>query len=201
MENPPAGSHLARCYAVIDMGTQSHTFQGDTRLQRDVRLSFELPTELMTGKYDPKAKGRPHSVHVTSKMSLHPKARLRKLLKGWRGKDFTPEEAETFDPKKLVGLAARLSLVEDGDFVNIDAVSPVDPKKEKLPKQINPPIFVSLEEGEFEPEMFERLSPKSKEKIQGSPEYKKLVSEHGEGEPASEPEAGDGGGQSDDTPF
>ena len=28
-ELAPAGSHLARCYGLIDLGTQPHAFQGD----------------------------------------------------------------------------------------------------------------------------------------------------------------------------
>jgi len=200
-EKVPAGNYLARCFAVIDLGTQLHKgFQGaEDRLQRDVRLSFELPTEKMEGIYDEKVKGKPFAVHANCKQSLHIKANLRKLLEGWRGKKFTAESIETFDPKKLVGLPCRLTLVENGDYTNIDSISPlssVEDKKtkkkvpESCPKQINPSMFFSLDE--FDPEVFKKLGKKTQEKIQLSPEYKIAIGGGGGEEPQESDN--DGGG-------
>src|SRR6266550_2128870 len=137
-ERAPIGSHIARCWSVVDLGTQSKkAFQSDGIVhERQVKISFELPTEKMEGVFDPKNKGRVFSVTQTFKQSLHPKANLRKMLAGWRGKDFkTPEEIEAFDPKKLPGLPCRINLVENGEYVNIASVAPLG-KGEKCPKQI-----------------------------------------------------------------
>ena len=157
-EQPPAGSHLARCVSIVDLGSQLHTYQDKQEMSRDVRITFELPSLLMEGKFDPKDKGRAHGVSRTVKMSLHPKATLRKLLEGWRGKKFaSKEEIDAFDPKKLIGHPARLTLVEDGDYVNLESISPINPKTDKVPKQIAKSTFFSLEPDEFDLEVFGSL--------------------------------------------
>lgn len=203
-EKAPPGSHLARCYQVIDMGTQPRTFEGKTTLNRMVRLAFELPEELMLGTFDENAKGRPFSVTVNCKQSLHPKAQLRKLLVGWCGRDFKDAaEIEAFDPRKLPGLPCRVTLVENGEYVNVDGLAPVNPKKEKVPKQVNASVFFSLDPDEFDEKVFDALPDFLKEKIKASPEYKALTGagEHGEEpQPDATPDAGGGEGDPD-VPF
>ena len=191
-ENPPCGSHIARCYSLVDLGTQQHTFGQETWAQRDVRISWELPGELMAGLYNPDVKGKPFAVHLTLKQSLHPKSRLRKILVGWRGRDFTKEEAASFDPKKLIGLACRVSLVQsqNGDFINVDSVAPLG-KAEKCPKKVNAAVFFSLEPAEFDIKSFGQLGEKTQERIKKSPEWQALAA--GEQQPDPEPEPDDGG--------
>jgi hypothetical protein len=154
-----------------------------------VRISFELPYAKMTGEHDPKLKGKPYSVHVHVKQSLHPKANLRKLLEGWRGKKFDAKSIDEFKPEKLVGLACRLALVENGDFTNVDSIAPATKEEAKaMPKLFNKPIFFSLEEGEFDPDTFKLLHDKTREKISASPEFRALT------------DGGPGGGSQDDAP-
>lgn len=193
-ENPPSGSFIARCYSVIDLGTQQHTYNGETWGSRDVRISFELPQELMTGKYKPEHKGKPFSVHLTVKQSLHAKSKLRPILESWRGRKFTSEEIAAYDPRKIVGVPCRVALVENGDYVNISSVSPLG-KSEKCPKQVNASVFLSLEPGEFDFETFNGLSEKTQEKIEKSPEYQQL---EGGSRDQEEP---DDHSTSDDAPF
>jgi hypothetical protein len=181
-ENPPAGSHVARCYGVIDLGTQQHSYNNETWASRDVRLSFELPTELMSGCYNPDVKGKPFSVHITLKQSLHSKAKMRGLLEGWRGKKFDKESADKFDPAKLVGATCRITLVENGDYVNIASISPLSKiggKPEVCPKQVNPSVFFSLEPDEFSEKTFQALGEKTREKIGKSPEFMVLTDPSG----------------------
>lgn len=204
-EKAPAGSHRARCVALIDLGSQPHTnpVTHEEWIQRDVRLMFELPEELMEGKYDEKVKGKPFGVMTTVKQSLHPKANLRKLLEGWRGMAFTAETIAAFDPKKLVGMACRLNLVQNGDFVNIQSISRLSAKEAKdMPKQVNKSVYFSLDEGEFDPKVLEAMSDKTKEKIKSSPEYQALVGA-GPAEPQEAPpeEQQEGPGNDPDVPF
>src|SRR5881394_117911 len=127
MENPPPGSHLARCISLIDLGTQSHQgFQGGQPWNsRDVRIVWELPGLVMDGRYKPEVKGKTFRVSMTVKQSLHPSAKLRKFLQSWRGKTFTAEELEKFDPKSIVGRACRITLVENNGYVNVDGIAPL----------------------------------------------------------------------------
>jgi len=204
-EQIPPGSHLARCYGVVDLGTQQKTFQNEVHLERQVQISFELPMLKMEGKYDPKAKGKPMMASRKFKQSLHQKANLRKFLEGWRGRAFKPGEAEQFDPKKLPGLPCRVNVVEsqDGTRTFIDSIAPLG-KGEKIPKQINPSVYFSLDPEEFDPATFDKLSNGLKERIAKSPEFIALenggAGEEAQGDaPAEGGEAGEPG--NDDAPF
>ncbi len=199
-ENPQAGSHVARCIQLIDLGTQQHSgFQGrEPWSSRDVRIIFELPGEKMLGLYKPELKDKPFGVGITVKQSLHASSKMRKLLEGWRGKKFTHEEIAAFIPSKLLGAPCRLALIENGDFINIDSISPLG-KSDKCPKQINPSIYFSLDPAEFNAEVFKNFSDKLREKISKSPEYQALLNGTGEvdagspDDPQEEPSDNDGG--------
>lgn len=176
-ENPEPGSHLARCYAVIDLGSQPHTWGDEIKLSRDVRISFELPHSLMEGLYNAEMRGKPFTAHLTVKQSLHPAARLRKLLEGWRGKRFEAASIEAFNPSNLVGQCCRLSLIlSDSGYVNIDSIATA--KKDEIasmPAKFNAGVFFSLAPEEFSQRVFDGLSDKTKEKIKATPEWAYLM--------------------------
>ena len=175
-ENPEPGSYIARCYGFIDIGSQPHPgFQGKPGwISRDCRINFELPLALMTGKYHAESRGRPYMVSMTLKQSLAPTSKMRKMLKGWRGRDFTPEELQAYVPRKMVGVPCRLTLVENGDFVNIEGISRLA-AGETCPPQVNPPIYFSLDPDEFDAATMHDLGEKTQEKIAASPEYAELM--------------------------
>ena len=105
---PPAGTHLARCYAVCDLGTQLGEFQGKPKKARKCRIFFELPNEqAVFGEAGVK---EPFTVSKEFTLSLHKKAELRKVLEGWRGRPFTDEELDKFDVAKLVGAPAIITI-------------------------------------------------------------------------------------------
>ena len=162
---PEPGSYSASCYRVVDLGTQESNFQGEKKYARKVMLSFELDEEMEPGK--------PYVISTTMTVSLHEKSALRKFLQGWRGRDFTPEELLGFDPSKLVGAPCLLSLVQKGEYVNIDSASKL-PKGMHPHELVNPTVFFSIDE--FNKQEFDKLSDKLKEKIMASPEYHSLSS-------------------------
>ena len=103
-----AGTYPARCYSMVHIGTIQEEFQGEKKTMNKVRISWELPTELKEFK-----QGEGEKPYVLSKeftLSLHEKSSLRAFLKSWRGKDFTEEEAKSFDVTKLLGVTCMLSL-------------------------------------------------------------------------------------------
>lgn len=173
-ENPTPGNHIARCIHLIDMGTQTHNYGGNTWQSRDVRITFELPYEKMEGKYNADHKGKPFAVSKTMKQSLHPSSNLRPFLEAWRGRKFTKEELAKYEPRKIVGVPCRVTLVEDGDRVFLDSISPIS-KNDTCPAATNPLVYFSLEPEEFDPEVFNKLTEKTREKIKGSPEYVNAV--------------------------
>ena len=200
-ENPPPGSHIARCISIIDLGTQTHQFQGrDPWSSRDVRIGFELPLEEMTGCYNHEMKGKPFGISITLKQSLHQSSKMRGLLESWRGRKFTKEELSGFDPKKLLGCPCRLTLVENGDYTNIEAISPLG-RGDVIPKQINPSLYFSLDPEQFDAELFGRLSQRMQEKIQASPEFQAILAGEDGGQADADEAAAQQQTVDDDCPF
>ncbi len=183
-----AGTYVARCYRLIDLGTQQGDYQGTPTLKREIVLGWEFPTELMDD-------GKPFITSAFFTASLGEKANLRKFLASWRGKDFTPEELLGFEMKNLLGVPCTLNMITNkkGKVV-VGGVTPLM-KGMTVDKQINPTVFFSLDDGEFDPEVFNSLVDFFKTKIMASPEFKAL---HGDSPEVSEPEAGS---NEDEIPF
>lgn len=177
-ENAPAGMHVARCVGLIDLGTQTVTWQNDVKHQRKVRLVFELPEAKMTD-------GRPFSISRRYTLSLSKKSALRRDLVSWRGREFTKEEEAGFELKNVLGAPAFLNVIEEGEYANISTISPI-PRKTKAPKQINPSTYFSLDPGEFDPKLYAALGEGTKEIIAKSPEFQALTSDGGSQADASE---------------
>lgn len=167
-EQPPIGTHIARCVKMIDIGTQKGEYQGTATFKRQVIIGWELPNELMTtGDYA----GKPFGVSKFYTASLSEKANLRADLKNWRGRDFTPEELGGFDAKTILGVPCMLSLTSnDKGRIKVTGVMAL-PKGTKVPEQINPTLYFSLEDGEFDQAVFDSLSEGYKKMITVSPEY------------------------------
>lgn len=180
-ENAPPGMHVARCISLIDLGTQTTTWQTDVKHQRKVRLVFELPETKMND-------GRPFTISRRYTLSLSKKSALRRDLVGWRGREFSKEEEAGFELKNVLGAPAFLNCVQDGEYVNVSTISPL-PKKTKAPKQVNPSTYFSLDPGEFDPKVYAALGESTKEIIAKSPEFQALTS--GGGSAQADPQSDD----------
>ena len=167
-EQAPAGTHIARCYKLVDLGTQDREFQGEVKRTRQVLIGWELPGELMkTGEYA----GQPFSVSKFYTLSLHEKATLRAHLKNWRGREFTPAELEGFDLKNVLGHGCLLSVVmNDKGRAVVGGVMAL-PKGSTVPPAVNPTVYMSLDKDEFNQDVFDSFSEKMKAMITGSDEY------------------------------
>ena len=113
---------------------------------------------------------------------------LEDLIKGWRGKDLTKEEADSFVVKKMIGAPCRISLVESGDFINIDSFSRCSKEEvASMPAMFNPAIYFSLDPEEFDRKIFDSLSDKTRDRIFLSPEYQALIGSRPQSEPVDTP--------------
>ena len=163
------GSYVARCYAVIDLGTQESVWEGKPRKAHKLLIQWELPTELIE---DGEHEGKPHSSSKRYTLSLHEKAALRADLKNWRGRDFTAEELKKFDVANLLGATCLLNIVKDDkDYSVVGSISRL-PKGMDCPPPVNTPRWFSL--AQFDAEVFASLSDKLKATIGASDEYKAL---------------------------
>lgn len=171
-EQPPIGSHAARCIAIIDIGTQKTTFEGETQIRRQVIVRWELSNELMTtGDFA----GKPFTVSKFYTASLHEKAGLRKDLVSWRSRDFTPEELKGFDLKNILGHPCMLAVgLSEKGKAKVTSVMGL-PKGMVVPAQVNPSLNFSLNPEQFKAADFENLSKGFKEMVFVSPEYQALV--------------------------
>jgi hypothetical protein len=164
-ELPPAGVHVARCYRLIDLGTQTSNWQGQTKRQPKVSLAWELLGD------DRMADGRPFTITRRLTASLGEKATLRSLLQSWRGRAFTPEELKGFNLPSIVGAYCLANLVhesKDGNtFANLASLMPL-PKGMPKPDPVNPTLVFDL--AEPDDDVWEQLSPRMQEIILESPE-------------------------------
>lgn len=124
----PAGTHVARCVQVIDLGTQKDDGQFGLKIQPKIRLTWELPNELHVFREENGEE--PFVVGKEYTLNLGDKSNLRKDLESWRGRPFTPQELEGFDVSKLLGAACMLNVVHKpkqggGAYANIAGISPL----------------------------------------------------------------------------
>lgn len=170
---PDAGTYTAVMRAMIDLGTQSSTFEGEAKSARKIMLKFEI-----TDSDNRRSDGTAHTVSKRFTASLHERAALRKFLEAWRGRPFTPEELKGFDLAKLLGLPCLLGIVHqerDGKtFAGISSCM-------KLPKGMTaPPASEALEHwdmsGSVPPDwtVFAALPKRLQETIEASPEFARL---------------------------
>ena len=147
---PPAGSHPARCYQIIDMGT--HTEEGAYGIQsnRKIRFSWELPDELHV--FDEKKGPQPFVVHRMINFIISPRSNFQKMLESWRGKPFTEEELDSFEIRKVLGAVCMVSVIhalKNGQtYANVENVVPLPAKwKAIMAAPINNPVYYEIEMG------------------------------------------------------
>ncbi len=174
-ELAPAGTHLAVCYRVIDLGTQETVWEGQTKHAHKVLVCWELSDEKM-------ADGRPFIVQKRYTWSMHEKATLRKDLEAWRGVGFVEKDFKPggFDIKNILGKACVLSVVHTESnngktYANVASVGKLM-KGQTAPAQINPSVYLWLHRDRWDSAVYASLSDGVKSTIAKSPEYQELAS-------------------------
>src|SRR5688500_15724739 len=106
----PVGSHVARCYMVVDEGTHPENYQGEYKGDvKKCRIGFELPMKKHTFI---KEKGEePFTLSQQFTKSLGDKAKLRKVLESWRGKPYTEESIAKFRIDRLIGQTCMVAVM------------------------------------------------------------------------------------------
>jgi len=159
----PEGLYIARCYRLIDLGTQVTTNRHGTKERKKISVSWELLDE-------PKMEdNRPFSIHKTYTASLGEKTNLRADLEAWRNKKFTDKELEEFDLTTILGAYCQIQVVhsEDGKYANVQSI--VTFKGDKKPAAINEDVAFDIDNPDMK--VFEALSDNMKAKIQSAPEW------------------------------
>lgn len=169
----PAGNYVARCYQMIEIGTVTEIVMGKQAILKKVRIGWELPTELKV--FNPDKGEQPLAISKEYTLSMHEKSNLRKDLKSWRGRDFSEDEAKSFDITKLIGVACMLNIIHRPGvsdptkiYEQIAGITAM-PKGMTAPPLINPLFVLSYDE--FDQAKFDSLPEFIKTKMQGSLEY------------------------------
>ncbi len=127
--NVSAGSHAAVCDMVVVLGLQPGSAQYP-KPRTKLYIRWQVPSERTDDD-------KPMVIGASLTASMNEKAQLRKILEGWRGKDFTDEEASQFDVSSCLGKACMISVVEGESggktYANVANVS-------KLPKGMEVPV-------------------------------------------------------------
>lgn len=172
-ELPPAGVHIARCFRLIDLGTQTSNWQGKETRQPKISLSWELLGD------DRMTDGKPFSITRRLTASLGEKATLRALLKSWRGRDFSPEELKKFDLKTIIGVYGLANVVHetrDGNtYANLASLMPL-PRGMPKSDSVNANQIFDLANPDNN--VWEQLSPRLQEVILASPEGSAWLNGH-----------------------
>jgi hypothetical protein len=174
----PPGMHLARCYRIIDLGTQESTYMGNVKHVPRVLFQFEVHSEDADGKALVTSNGEPMTVSKTFTLSLAEKATMRRDLQTWRGKEFTKEELRGFELKNVLGQWAMITVAENESngktYTNIANINPVPAtiKKNGLPDGKNDLKLFSIDDADLS--LFETFSDYLKDKIRKSPEWERL---------------------------
>jgi len=139
----PAGTHLARCYGVIGLGTQP-TNNPTFRETFKVLLMWELPNERLEN-------GDPFTVSKEYTASLGEKATLRAHLQSWRGKPFTAEELKGFHLDKLLNVPCMITVTHDQNnngkvYAKVASVT-APLKGTVVPDLTNKPVHYLIEQG------------------------------------------------------
>jgi len=178
----PPGVYVARCFSLIDMGTQITDGQYGTKEQHKIRIGFEVFGEDDNGvplTITLDGKEMPLTISKTYTMSLHEKAGLRKDLAAWRSRDFTEEEAKGFDISKLLGVYCMLNVTTSENngksYTNIAGITPLPQAlKNAKPEAVHELIAFDLDNPDWV--VFQGFHEKLQEAIKQSPEFAQAVS-------------------------
>ncbi len=179
-EKVPAGNHIARCYSMIEIGTEEKDYLGEKKKAYVVRITWELPNEKKV--FSPEKGEQPFSISKDYTLSMHEKANLRHDLQSWRGRSFTEEEAKAFDITKLIGIPCMLNVIHNvskangNTYANIAGVTAI-PKGFQVPLQINPSFVFSYDE--WSDSKFASLPEWIRKRIEATPEFQNRLNKSG----------------------
>lgn len=182
-EITPQGTYVARCFKIIDLGTQTTTSMYGTKSQHKVMISWELLDDSVKMN-----DGRPYAVTQWYTASLHEKSQLRKDLEAWRGRKFTDAELEGFDLHNIIGAYCMIQVIHstDGKYANINAIMAY---KGPQPAAINPNVIFDIDNPDMA--VFEAMSDNMKARIVAAPEWTKKSQQASSNNEPTDPFSGD----------
>lgn len=143
----PEGTHIARCFACISLGTQhSEKFADSFK----ILLMFELPKEMI----ETEEGAKPAVVSKEYTLSIGPKSNLGKALQSWRGRAFTADEMKGFEIANVIGAPCQVTVshkpsAKGGVWADILTITGI-PKGYQMPAQWHKSCRYEIEQGKDE---------------------------------------------------
>lgn len=175
----PAGVHPAKCYSVIDMGTQTESYNGEEKKMHKIAMSFEFPAH--TATYKEENGPQVMAVHQDYTFSMSSKANFKQMIDSWIGKPVDEMTDERM--QKIVGKAANVQIVHtvgkkngltyDNIAFNGKGISPFA-KGTPVPAYTpNAQVYFTLSNPDWD--VFDGLHNFMKEKIQKCDEWNSVI--------------------------
>ena len=126
----PAGSHLAVCTMIAEVGTHSVTNSYGTKDKYQVVLSFDFPDQRIDIEKDGVTKNLPRRKSKKVTFSYHEKSTLGIWLSGWNGE----RPNRDFDLSSMLGKNAMITIIhsdwEGTTYDNIQTISALPARME-----------------------------------------------------------------------
>lgn len=172
----PQGSHIARVYQILHIGTIESTWQGQVRDRDVVRIAFELPNEMRKFRDDEPEKPMViNTGNVTNTMGE--KGKLRPLIQGIIGTKLDEDEAAFFELTAIMGMACMVTVIHEKDTKGVmrDRISSTAPLPKGIPAPaaINAPFILDFNDN-WSQMAYENLPQFLRDMIAGSKEYKAM---------------------------
>jgi hypothetical protein len=170
-EPAPTGAHTGICTQVIDLGTQTSEYNGETLERRQFLFTWELPDELREDE-QPFTISKFYTLSKDKKsgaLYINEKSNLFKDLTSWLGR----QPQAPFSPQDLLGKGCQVIVTEKNEKHVVSAVASLK-KNEKVGEPHNDLLYFSLDS--YDEDVFENISQGIKKIIMKSPEYAKIVS-------------------------
>lgn len=141
----PKGSHVARLYQIINLGTTEFEYKGEMKKSTKLRLTFELCNEKKVFKEGEEAK--PLSVSREFGFSMSPRSKLRPFIESMIGTALHDKEAYNFDFEDLLGRECLLTIDHESKgektYANIISAAPL-PKGMEAPELFNEAVSLDV---------------------------------------------------------
>lgn len=156
------GSYPARIYSVIDLGTHKETWQGVDKMNRKIKLSFEIPSETITYEKDGKEVTAPIALHRTFNASTFEKASIYPFLKSAVGN--VPDTMEMMD---LLGkeMLITVSQYQGKDGNTYNGVENASPLPKGMTVEQSPNELRKFDLDNFDQKEYDALFEWEKEKV------------------------------------
>lgn len=188
-ELAPAGTHVARCTQVIDLGHQHSEKYNNT--SHKILIGWEMPNTDRGGD-DP----GPWIKWKEYTLSLGERSNLRKDLQSWRGVPFSEAELQGFDIQKVLGATCLITIIHeksksnpDRTYAKVASVTSI-PSGTQVPDQATDTVFFEIQN--WDQKLFDSFSEHLQKQINESNEVKERrngaappAATGGNGQPAS----------------